>query len=77
MAQAPYPLPVDSLTENLVATAKATAREIITAPSLLLFLISKQMHTLGGLPNGVKHPDTALIQIYVEEVILDHMDPPW
>ena len=35
MAQAPYPLPVNSPTDDLAAMAKATVREILEAPSLL------------------------------------------
>ena len=64
-AHAPYPPPVDSLTDDLAATAKATAREILNAPSLLLFLTSKQRNTLVGLTKGVKHPVAALLQMYV------------
>ena len=56
MADAPYPLPVHSPTDDLEATAKATAREILKAPSFLSLLASKQKKTLGGRPEGVKHP---------------------
>ena len=61
------PPPVDSPTDVLAATAKATAREILKAPSLLLFLSSKQRNTLGGLPKGVENPAAALLRKYVEE----------
>ena len=61
-----YPPPIDSPTDALAATAKATAREILEAPSLLSFLASKQRKTLGGLPEGVKHPAAALLKMYVE-----------
>ena len=77
MAQAPYPPPVAQLTDNLVATAKATAREILSAPSLLLFLAIKQRKTLGGLPEGVRHPAADLLRTYVEEGIPDHIGAPW
>ena len=76
-AQAPYPPPVDSLTDDLLATVKANAREILNAPSLLLFLTSKQRNTLGGLPKGVKHPVAALLQRYVEEGIPSYTGPLW
>ena len=56
---------------------KATAREILNAPSLLLFLASKQRNTLGGLPEGVKHLAAALLQTYVEKGIPAHTGPPW
>ena len=65
-AQSPYLLPVDLPTDDLAATAKATAREILKAPSLLLFLASKQRNTLGSLYKGVKHPTAALLKKYVE-----------
>ena len=58
--------------DDLAAMAKATAREILTAPSLLSFLASKERNTLGGLTKGVKHPDAALIRNYVEEGISSH-----
>ena len=61
-AQAPYPPPVNSPTDDLTATA---------------FLASKQRNTLGNLPKGVKHPVAALLQRYVEEGIPDHTGPPW
>ena len=77
MAQAPYPQPVDSPTDDLADTAKATAREILKAPSLLSFLASKQRNTLGGLPKGVKHPAVALLNKYVEEGIPAHTGAPW
>ena len=62
--------------------AKASVREILNAPSLLLFLASKQRKTLGGLHKGVKHPAAALIRKYVEEGIPAHTAPfgvlrPW
>ena len=76
-AQAPYPPPVDPLTDDLAATANVTAREILNAPSLLSLLSSKQLETLGGLPKGVQHPAAALLQIYVEEGIPSHIGPPW
>ena len=76
-AQAPYPPPVDSPTDDLAALAKATAREILEAPSLLSFLASKQRKTLGGLPEGVKHPASALLHKYVEEGIPANTGPPW
>ena len=65
-AQAPYPPPVDSPTDDLAATAKATAREIREAPSLMPFLASKQRKTLGSLPEEVKHPAAALLKKYVK-----------
>ena len=76
-AQAPYPPPVDSQTDDVSATSKATAREILNAPSLLLVLTSKQRNTLGGLPKRVKHPVADLLQTYVEEGIPAHTGPPW
>ena len=75
MAQAAYPPPVDALMNDLAATAKSTAREILTAPSLLSSLTIKQRNTLGGLTEGVKHPAAALIQTYVEEFIPAHTAP--
>ena len=51
-AQAPYPPPVESPMDDLAATSKATAREMLKAPSLLSFLESKQRKTLGGLTEG-------------------------
>ena len=77
ISQVPYPPPVASPTNDLVATANATAREILNAPSLLSLLASKRRNTLGGLPNGVKHPAAALLRTYVEEGIPDHTGPPW
>ena len=41
------------------------------------FLASKQRNTLGGLPEGMKHPAVALLQTYIEEGIPAHMGPPW
>ena len=76
-AQAPYPLPINSPTDDLAATAKATAREILKAPSLLSFLASNQRKTLGGLPKGVKHTAADLLKTYVEEGIPAHTGPPW
>ena len=65
MAQAPYPPPVEPPTDDLADTAKATAREIINAPSLLSFLASNQRNTLGGLSKGVNNPAADLLQTYV------------
>ena len=64
--QAPNPPPNNSPTDDLAATDKATAKEILKAPSLLSFLAIKQRNTLGGMPKGVKHPAAALLQRYVE-----------
>ena len=75
-AQASYPLPVNPLTGDLEATAKATAGEILNAPYLLSFLTSKQQKTLGGLPKGLRHPATALLRNYLEEGTPDHTGPP-
>ena len=77
ISQAPYPPPVDSPTDDLASTAKATSSEILNAPSLMLFLTIKQRNTLAGLPKGVKHPAAALLQRYVEEGIPAHTGPPW
>ena len=76
-AQAPYPPPIDSPTDDLAATAKATTREILEAPSLLSFLASKKSNTLVVLTEGVAHPVAFLLQSYVEEGILSHTGPPW
>ena len=76
-AQAPYPPPVDSTTDDLAATDKATAREILEALSLMSFLASKQRKILGGLPEGVKHPAADLLREYVEKGIPAHTGPPW
>ena len=73
----PTPPPVDPPTDDLAATANATAREILNAPSLLSFLASKQRNTLGCLSEGGEHPSAALLQIYVEESIPAHTGPPW
>ena len=43
----------------------------------MLFLASKQRKTLGGLPEGVKHPVADLLKNYVEEGIPAHTGPPW
>ena len=75
--QAPYPLPFNSLTDDLAPTAKDTAREILEEPSLLSFLASKQRKTLGGLPEGVKHPATDILNTCVEEGIPAQTGPPW
>ena len=74
---ASYPPSIAPLIDNLVATAKSTAREILSTPSLVLFLASKQHNTLGGLPEGVTHPAADLLQAYVEEGIPAHTAPPW
>ena len=66
-----------TLPDDLADTAKATAREILGAPSLLSLFASKQQKTLGILSEGVRHPDASLIQSYVEEVITAHTGPPW
>ena len=75
--QAPYPPPIDSPNDDLAATAKATAREILEAPYLLSFLTSKQRKTLGGLPEGVKHPAADLLKAYVAEGNPSHTGPTW
>ena len=69
--------PVDPLTDNLAAMAKTNSREIINEPSLLSFLASKQRNILGGLPEGVRHPDADLLQTYVEEGIPDRTGSLW
>ena len=61
-AYAPYYPPVAPLTDELTATVKATAREILTAPSLFKLLASKQRKTLGYLPKGVTHPSEDMLQ---------------
>ena len=76
-AQAPYPTPTESLTDDLSVTAKATAREIVCAPSLLSFLSSKQQKTLGSLIEGIRQPAVTLIQNYAEEGIPAHTGPNW
>ena len=70
-AHAPYPPP------DLATTAKETTREILSVPSLLLFLDIKQGKTLGGLPEGATHPAVDLLRAYVEEVITAHTVPQW
>ena len=65
-----------TLADDLVATAKATAREIINAQYFLLFFASKQRKILASLPEGVRHPSAALVQYYVEEDIPSHTGPP-
>ena len=77
MAQASYPLPVAPLTDKLADKAKATARKILSVPSLLSFLASKQWNTLVGLPEGVTHPAADLLQAYVEEGIPAHNWTSW
>ena len=67
---------IDLPADDLVDMAKATLREILIAPSFLSFLASKQRNTLGGLPEGAKHPVATLLQSYVEEGILAHTGPP-
>ena len=64
-------------TDDQAATSKATAREILNAPSILLFLSSKQRETIGSLLEEVRHPAASLIQSYVEEVISAHTGPLW
>ena len=64
-------------TDDLAAMSKAITREILSAPSLLLFLAYKQQKKLGSLPEVVRHPDTALVQSYAEEGITSHTGPPW
>ena len=75
LAQAPYPPLVNSPMDDLAATAKATAREILKAHFLLLFLASKKRNTLGGLPKVTKHPAAALLQSYAYESIPAHTAP--
>ena len=75
--QAPYPLPVAPLTDKLAATAKATVREILIAPSILSFLASKQRKTLRGLPKGVMYLAADLILDYIEDGIPAHTGSPW
>ena len=65
------------MTDNLAVTAKATTREILSTPSLLLFLASKQRKKLGVLIKGVKHPAEDLLPAYVEEGIPAHTGIPW
>ena len=69
--------PVEPLTDDLSDMDKTTAREILNAPPILLFLASKQQNTLGVLPEEVRHPAVALLRTYVEEGIPDHMGLPW
>ena len=45
--------------------SKETARGILSMPSLLLFLASKQQKKLGGLTEEVTHPAADLLQAYV------------
>ena len=77
MAQEPYPPPTITPTDDLSATTKASVREILSAPSFLSFLDSKQRNTLGSLPEEVRNTSAALIKYYVEEGIPDHNGPPW
>ena len=77
MAQAPYPPPAADPTDDLAATPKATASEIISVPSLLSFLASKQWKTLGSLSEGIRYPSASLIQSYIEEGIPTYTKHPW
>ena len=65
ISQAPYPPPIAPLKDDLVATAKATSGEVLGVPSLLLFFDRNQRKTLGGLIEGVMHPDEDLLRSYV------------
>ena len=76
-AQAPYPPSVAPLTYDLETTAKGTAREVLSTPSLLSLLSSKQRKTLGGLPKGVTLLSAYLLQSYVEDSIPVQTGPPW
>ena len=77
MAQATYPPPVATSRDDLAATAKSTSRELHLAPSLLVFLASKQRKTLGTLPEAAWHPEASLLNSYIEEGIPVHTVPPW
>ena len=62
MAQAPYPPPAATSMDGMGARDTANSRKILSEPSLLSFLASKQQKTLGILTGGVRHPATFLIQ---------------
>ena len=66
-----YP-PLSELTvENLVATAKATTKDIHPAPSLLDLISSRQRGCL------VTQPVAALLQNCAEEGVSVHIGQPW
>ena len=67
----PYPSLSDILVENIVATAKATTKDIHRAPSLLDLISSRQRGYL------VTQPVAALLQNYSEDGILVHIGPPY
>ena len=75
--QGPHPPPVYPLADDLEATDNANAREILSAPSLLSLLASKQRKTLGGLPEGVRHPDADLLRNYVKKGIHAYTGTLW
>ena len=66
MAQVPYPPPAAPSADNLLATAKATAEEILNKSSLLVFIVSRKRGTLYMLPLVVFYPEASLLQSYVE-----------
>ena len=76
-AQAPYPPPAATPSNDLAATSKATTSEILSAPSFQSFLASKQQKAMVSLLKRVRHPAAALIQSYVEEGIPAHTGPLW
>ena len=75
MAQATYPPPVVTRGENLEATEKTTTRELHCAPSLMVFLASKQRMMLGTLPEAVWHLAASFLHFYIEEGIPVHTIP--
>ena len=77
MAQVPYPLPAISEADDLTSTTRSTAENIRQAASLQDFIASKQLKTLGALPEAVSHPASTLFQSYVEEGIPVSTGPPW
>ena len=77
IAQTTYPPPAETPRDYLVASAKATARELHCAPSLIDFLASKKRKTLGTLLEAVRNPVSDLLHSYVEEGIPVHNGPLW
>ena len=75
--QAPYPPPVESSANDMVATERETLEALRQAPYLKDFIPSRQQSTLGALSKEVQHPAATLLQEYLEKEILVHIGPDW
>ena len=77
MAQAPYPHLTVPPVNNLASKAKASAKDLHCASSLLASIASQQQGMVSMLLDAVHHLAAALLQTYVEEGITVHTVPLW